>query len=298
MHQSTDAGKDAARTVSADWKRSGRASRLRDAVWRLVLLLVAGGGALAATSSYEYDALGRLSRVSRSDGTVESYHLDAAGNRTQVVTGTLPGTPTSISVPSSSTTGAYAISWGAASGTVTAYELYEATNPGFSGQSRVYSGTAQSAALSGRANGTYYYRVRACLNSDSDCGGYRTGANGVTVTIATPPSIQVLNPAIQVGTTGALIQITTLANLYGHAATIHSFSETCTKSVPTIQSGAQAVQLTNTNLPSASCDTADNEYCSATYVIRNTGTGQTYPGTASITVIGRYKAPAPGTQCD
>jgi len=262
----------------------------------VIAALLASAAAPAATATYEYDALGRLSRVSRDDGKVESYQLDAAGNRTKVVSGTLPGVPPSISVPSSSTTGAYTISWGTASGTVTAYELYEATNSGFSGQSKVYSGTALSTALSGRTNGTYYYRVRACF--DSDCGGYRAGANGVTVTIAAPPSIQTLNPSIQVGATGQLTQITTLANLNGHPAVIDSFSETCTKSVATLQSGAQAVQLTNSNLPSASCDTADNEYCSATYVIRNTSTGQTYPGTSSITVVGRYKAPPPGTHCD
>lgn len=296
MHHSTDAGSDAAREVTADRSRSVRASRLRDAIGGLLLAFAATGATLAATATYEYDALGRLSRVTRSDGKVEVYRLDAAGNRTQVVSGTLAGVPASIAVPSSSTTGAYTISWGAASGTVTAYELYEATNSGFSGQARVYSGTALSTSLTGRTNGTYYYRVRACF--DSDCGGYRTGPNGVTVTIAAPPSIQVLNPSIQVGATGQLTQITTLANLNGHAATIYSFPETCTKASVTIQSGAQAVQWTNSNLPLASCDTADDEYCSATYVIRDTATGQTYAGTASITVIGQYKSPPPGTQCD
>ncbi|MGH7447564.1 MAG: fibronectin type III domain-containing protein, partial [Longimicrobiales bacterium] len=87
----------------------------------------------------------------------------------------------SISVPGSSITGSYTISWGASTGTVTAYELYQATNASFSGQTRVYSGTGTSTALSGRGNGVYYYRVRACSTSAA-CSGYRTGANAVTVT--------------------------------------------------------------------------------------------------------------------
>lgn len=96
-----------------------------------------------------------------------------------------PGTPASISVPSTSTSGSYTISWGSASGTVTAYKLYEATNSGFSGQTLVHSGTATSKPLSGRGNGTYYYRVIAC--NGPACSGYRTGGNPTTVTL--PPSV-------------------------------------------------------------------------------------------------------------
>lgn len=150
-------------------------------------VILAAGAAHGATASYEYDALGRLTKVTSSDGKLAVYKYDAAGNRTQVVSGSQAGVPSSITVPTSSTSGAYTISWGAASGTLTAYELFEATNSSFTGQTRIYNGTALSAALTGRANGTYYYRVRACL--DTDCSSYRTGANAVTVSIATAPGI-------------------------------------------------------------------------------------------------------------
>jgi hypothetical protein len=223
------------------------------------------------------------------------YRLDAAGNRTQVVSGTLPGTPSSITVPASSASGSYVISWAAATGTVAAYDLYEATNSGFSEQSLVYSGLGLSASVSGRGNGTYYYRVRACF--DSDCSAYRAGSNGVTVTIAAPPSIQVLNPAIQVGATGQLTQITTLANLNGRAATIDSFLETCSKASAAIQSGAQAVRWTNGNRFTLGCEVGTDIQCSASYVIRDSGSGQQYPGTASITVIAQGVSPSPGKQC-
>lgn len=150
---------------------------------RLVLLVFTSATTWAGTLNYQYDALGRLIEITRpADGSVVTYALDPAGNRTQVATRTPPGIPTSITVPSASTTGNYTVSWGAASGTVTAYELYEATNASFSGQVLAYSGTASSKALSGKANGTYYYRVRAC--NGTACSGYRIGANAITVNLA------------------------------------------------------------------------------------------------------------------
>jgi YD repeat-containing protein len=155
------------------------------AVMYAALMLIAFGLASAGTVDYAYDEHGRLTTVTYDDGTRISYVYDDAGNRTQVTTTIAPGVPASISVPASSTTGSYTISWGAASGTFTAYELYEAGNSSFIGESLAYSGSATSAPLSGRANGTYYYRVRAC-NGDV-CGGYRTGGNATTVTL--PPGI-------------------------------------------------------------------------------------------------------------
>lgn len=90
-----------------------------------------------------------------------------------------PGAPTSISVPSTSPNGAYTISWGSASGAVLSYQLYEATNSGFSGEALVYNAGGLSTGFAGKANGTYFYRVRAC--NASGCSGFSTGSNGVTV---------------------------------------------------------------------------------------------------------------------
>ena len=119
------------------------------------LLAATFATALADTVTYEYDALGRLKQVTHADSSVISYTLDAAGNRTQVASGAPPGIPASITVPSSSSTGSYTINWGAASGTLSAYQLFEATNSGFSGETLAYSGAALSQAISGKGNGSY-----------------------------------------------------------------------------------------------------------------------------------------------
>ena len=295
MHHSTDARSDAAPQVTAARSRSVRASRLWETAWALGLSCVAAGATLAATASYQYDALGRLTRISYSDGKQVIYRLDAAGNRTQVTSGTPAGAPASITVPSSSTSGAYMISWGASTGTVTTYQLYEATNTSFSGQQLLQTGTGRSALIQGRGNGTYYYRVRACF--DTECSAYRAGSNGVTVTIAAPPGIQVLNPSIPVNASGQLTSITTLANLNGQPATIHSFSESCALAGAVIESGAQGVRWTNSNFYLADCEPGNDQQCTASFVIRNSGTGQLYSGTASITVIAQGQSLTPGQYC-
>lgn len=138
------------------------------------------GNAHAATASYKYDALGRLTQVEYDTGKVAIYYYDAAGNRSRVVTGTKTGVPSSITVPASSITGNYTISWGSATGAVTAYHLFQATNTSFSGETLLYTGSALSFDILGRLSGTYYYRVRSCI--DVICSVTRAGANGIVVT--------------------------------------------------------------------------------------------------------------------
>jgi YD repeat-containing protein len=170
-----------------------RSSRLRLALSALLCAALTGSG-LAATTSYQYDALGRLIQVNHNNGNVTTYTLDAAGNRTQVVDSLPQAAPTWISVPQSSNTGNYTIQW-SGGGTVTGYELYESTNSSFTTQTRVYQGAGTSVSLSGHAAGTYYYRVRGCTGSA--CTGYLAGGNGITVTVSSipqPPTGLTTNP--------------------------------------------------------------------------------------------------------
>ena len=68
-------------------------------------------GALGATTTYEYDALGRLRVVTHDNGNVTTYQLDAAGNRTNVSETSGQAPPASLSVPATSLTGSYTVTW-------------------------------------------------------------------------------------------------------------------------------------------------------------------------------------------
>src|SRR6266702_1878856 len=102
------------------------------------------------------------------------------------------GVPASITVPwESNSQGGYVIAWGPASGEVTRYELYEAkrasASPDFSTAVLRYSGAGLSVSLGITSNtyqGVYDYRVRAC--NSVRCSDYRTGGNGVAVSIFVP----------------------------------------------------------------------------------------------------------------
>ncbi|HUU27996.1 MAG TPA: SUMF1/EgtB/PvdO family nonheme iron enzyme [archaeon] len=86
--------------------------------------------------------------------------------------------------PSPSTNGSYRVSWSSVSG-AEGYILQEATNSGFSGaSSATYPGNITYVNVSGKAPGTYYYRVQA-TNSRNVAGAWST-SQSVTVTLAAP----------------------------------------------------------------------------------------------------------------
>lgn len=145
-------------------------------------LLLAGPALIgvlpAATTEYQYDSLGRLREVKHANGNVTSYDLDPAGNRTQVDELSNQTPPTSMIVPSTSSTGSYSVSW-SGGGEVESYELWESTTSNFATQTRVHAGTGTVASISGHGDGKYYYRVRGC--NGSACTAYLTGLNATTV---------------------------------------------------------------------------------------------------------------------
>lgn len=96
----------------------------------------------------------------------------------------VPGVPSSIVANNETDSGDYTISWGASTGNSITYQLNERLKPygsstygSWSGP--VNSGTERSESFSGRADGEWDYRVRAC--NDAGCSSYRSISPKVNV---------------------------------------------------------------------------------------------------------------------
>ena len=95
-----------------------------------------------------------------------------------------PTSGPSLSVPATSTTGSYTVSWGAVSG-ATSYTLRR-TNTGTNAVGTAYSGPASSVSDYTVA-GTYLYAVNAC--NAVGCSGWRNAAVDTTVFCSIPPAV-------------------------------------------------------------------------------------------------------------
>ncbi|WP_259241733.1 SpvB/TcaC N-terminal domain-containing protein [Rheinheimera pacifica] len=99
-----------------------------------------------------------------------------------------PGMPGVFSgVPSTSTSGAFNMSWGQASGRVDRYELEQVAAGG--GLTPLYDGPLLSHAVALGADGSYTFRVRACNDEAgfSGCSAYRTSSATVVAAIPATP---------------------------------------------------------------------------------------------------------------
>ncbi len=92
-----------------------------------------------------------------------------------VVVARTPGIPASILLtPAATKGGSHTVSWGASSGSVTRYELYQRINGG--SETLAYSGTGHSKLISGVTATDYSYRVSACktVGSFTSCSDDRS----------------------------------------------------------------------------------------------------------------------------
>jgi len=155
--------------------------------------------------SYLYDANGRRVQKSTASGTLTNSFYDHGGQLMYqyapgssqatnfVYLGTKLiarnayqqlGSPGAVSFSSNPNNGSYTVSWGAVP-LATSYVLQESANGG--AWVTVYAGSGTSAALSGRAGGSYVYQVQGC--SGSTCGGWTTSATlGVWPAAPTNPA--------------------------------------------------------------------------------------------------------------
>jgi hypothetical protein len=112
---------------------------------------------------------------------------DVSATATIQVTYPPSGAP-AITAPSTNGTGSYTVSWTAVS-TATSYQLEESANGGV--WTLIQNGSARSSAISGKADGSYAYRAKAC--NVAGCGPMSAAATTV-VDIprpASPPTLQV-----------------------------------------------------------------------------------------------------------
>ncbi|HGM7333939.1 TPA: wall-associated protein [Stenotrophomonas maltophilia] len=141
--------------------------------------------------SYRYDSSGRRVLSSADSGTIASFYGNDGVLRRQdndrtassveyvylngslvakATTSTAPATPV-ISAPAQSSSGNYTVSWSEVAQT-SRYDLQEQAGAG--AWSNIYSGPDRTREVTGRAGGSYGYRVRGCRATA--CGGWSATA--------------------------------------------------------------------------------------------------------------------------
>ena len=167
----TDA--DGAYVVS--WSKSAGASSYELQEWT-------GAGVWSSV----YRGSGRSKALSGRSAGVYSYRIKACAGSTNCSAWSAektvrvpPPPPGSFTVPETDTDGSYTVSWSDSIG-ASSYELQEQI--GKLGWSGAYRGSDQSKAFSGKADGAYSYRVRACAGS-ANCSAW-SDAKSVLVSSA------------------------------------------------------------------------------------------------------------------
>lgn len=152
-----------------------------------------GGGAWSAA----YTGVGISQSYSAKPAGTYAYRVKACNphgcsgfSSTAGVTSVYPPAAPVASVPAQNG-GSYTVSWGGVSG-ATSYRLEERVGAG--AWAEVQNSAALSKPFSGKADGSYSYRVRAC-NNVAGCGSYSAI---VTTTVLTPPTAvsTITTPAI------------------------------------------------------------------------------------------------------
>jgi hypothetical protein len=115
---------------------------------------------------------------------------------------TPPSSPTLTDPGTNDTDGNYIVRWSKVS-SATNYTLEEDTNSSFSSPTKVYSRSGTSKEITGKSDGTYYYRVMAC--NAWGCSDWSNKEN-ITIKIDTiPPTVTISYP-----TSGQMFNTTTI----------------------------------------------------------------------------------------
>ncbi len=153
----------------------------------------------AIHSFYGNDGVLRTQRDERAGKSTDFIYLGGSMvARVSTAIDGLPGVPT-LTVPDTSTTGSYTVSWTAPDG-ASFYRLEESANS--APFEEIEAGPGLNRSISGKPEGSYSYRVRACVtNVPSTCGAF---SNVETITVAIdvsvpPPPILSADPLVNTG---------------------------------------------------------------------------------------------------
>jgi YD repeat-containing protein len=148
--------------------------RLGTGAWSTVYTGAATSKALTLTASGSY--------------TFQVMASNSQGNSAWKVSGAVavtipPASAPTLTAPTSSTTGSYAVSWTAASG-ATSYTLQEQVNAG--AWVTIQTANSLSKTISGKVNGSYGYRAQGC--NIGGCGPWSSVKNVVVTLIPATPT--------------------------------------------------------------------------------------------------------------
>lgn len=169
-------------SISISWAASSTATsytlqqRLNSGNWSSVY----SGGATSTTRTVTASGSYTFQVQACNTGGCSAFRLSSA------VTVTIPpASAPSLSVPATSSSGSYTVSWTSVSG-ATSYTLQEQTNGG--GWSTIQTSSAASRAISGKGSGTYGYHAQAC--NAGGCGPW-SGTSSISVLLipATPTGL-------------------------------------------------------------------------------------------------------------
>jgi hypothetical protein len=120
-----------------------------------------------------------------------------------------------MTVPAGSSTGDYTVSWAASATAGATYVLQESTTSNFSTYTVVTSGsTATSAAISGKTNSTFYYRVKAQATGANDSAWV---SGNCVVSIPLPAAPTLVAPSGTIGTTTPTYTFNAVAGATGYS---------------------------------------------------------------------------------
>ena len=153
-------------------------------------ITAAGDSALPSETATEPVAA-EISSETVDEASLTSAAFAEPGSMTLMAAMVAPG---SISYPSSSTSGSYDVSWSPVSG-AGKYELQEQKGTAsWVTVATILKQSTVSKTLTGRTNGSYKYRVRACP-FDGTCSSYTTGSTTLTVSLLAPTASLSVSPS-------------------------------------------------------------------------------------------------------